>query len=519
MRRTLPGFWLGVTFLSLMAAALHAEEWHRLGNYRWNSRLAVLVENPCDEPLAHALVRLPMKDLPRRLPDNLFARSAGRTAGLSGKKTAQPGHVGVVDPEARSVRLGESGGTLIPFQEYGGDVVFGVSLRPHEKKRVYIYTSREAVPAPVFEKKTATDVRAAYRSFENNLMGFRFGVGPGANTTGMAIDLFGKTAEGRGLQLRRFFAFEQEQCPMSYHKPSRWGMDVLHIGSSSGLGGVHLFAGGQTARPDSKQTSFEVLTEGPILSVVRVSAPVEIAGRKITVVRTVSMTADDRSLEDTVEVQGEPQALDGLLVGIGLNRLQKEESWKLGAEGYAYVAGSQGAPDVADVREIGLGVVFDPKAYVRTEKLDGEDGAHVVVLRPQSAGNGRVSRHRLAAYWDRDGEVASREDFEQALRRWARVRGTVPVVGVMGNVEHRKSDNEKPGFYKKPGFLFVAVNPTSEVALLPPSTALEPGTAPPRGGQTGQRQVFADARLGPLAVREVSLRQRRCCRMTTKRLL
>src|SRR5439155_13291938 len=123
---------------------------------------------------------------------------------------------------------------FVPFQVNHGVLTFAIPLKENERKHLYIYTSPQRVILPGFPPKTAVDNRHAYRSFENNLMAFRVETGPGANTTGMAIDLFGKSARGKGLRLVELY--EQGD----YHHPQYWGVDILKVGTGPGLGGAYI---------------------------------------------------------------------------------------------------------------------------------------------------------------------------------------------------------------------------------------------------------------------------------------
>jgi WD40 repeat protein len=82
----------------------HAEDWHRLGNYRWDARLAVVLENPADEALDHVPVSIPLKDLSQKLA------------------TVAPGHIGVVDPNAMGRRAGD-GRELMTLKGHSGRVI------------------------------------------------------------------------------------------------------------------------------------------------------------------------------------------------------------------------------------------------------------------------------------------------------------------------------------------------------------------------------------------------------------
>jgi len=388
---------MAVTLMMLLVGAsqcLAAEGWLELqGLGVLSNRVSVTVENPSDVPDDAALVHLPLGELGKALPD------------------AKAGQVAVVDPSVKPAPREQADKNFVPFQISEGNLIFSMPLAAHEKKTLYIYSSPSALNLPSFPAKTAYDARHAYRSFENNFIAHRMETGPGANTTGMAIDAFGKTRAGHGLRLVELY--EQGD----YHHPQKWGVDILKIGNSPGIGGVYVVSGEQMVRPNSDTTIVDCVYQGPVETVVRATGPVEIVGRKVTVTRTLTLVGDDRSIRDRVEVAGED--LKGLELGIALRNLPNEKWVEETSQGYAMVNGDNNQPGC---KAIGMAAVFKPSQYVRTATLpDEKNGAHVYVLKPSSEGT-IVSEHRFTMIWDGDGQINNPTDLEKALKRWAALR-------------------------------------------------------------------------------------------------
>ena len=183
--------------------------WIKVPDLNFTQRLGITVENPADADADSVLVHAVLADLAKTLPD------------------ARPGQLAVVDPTMNKTPARDRANEyFVPFQIDNGVLAFALPLCAHEKKDLFIYTSPAVLNMPGFPVKTGWDNRFAYRSFENNLMGFRMETGPGANTTGMAIDLFGKTAQGKGVRLQEIYEAGHD----SYHKLQYWGIDCLKLG-------------------------------------------------------------------------------------------------------------------------------------------------------------------------------------------------------------------------------------------------------------------------------------------------
>lgn len=386
-----------------------AADWIKLEGVDFTSRAAVTVENPADVDDDAALVHISMAELGTVLSD------------------AHAEQVAVVDPTTSPAKREQADKNFVPFQVSGGALIFAVPLKAHEKKQLFIYTTPKPTPLPGFPSKTSFDDRHAYRSFENNFIAFRVETGPGANTTGMAIDMFGKKKAGHGLRLVEIY--EQND----YHNPQTWGVDILKVGSGPGLGGAYVIAGDELGRASSDTTRVECVYQGPVETVIRCVAPVEVGGKKVTLTRTLTLVGDDRSVHDHLLVSGDN--LDGLSVGVGLRDLPNQTWVEKPDQGYAMVTGDHNQPGCVS---IGLSAVFDPGEYDKTVDLpDKKNGGHVYVLKPKKTSDGLVSEHRFTGIWDGDGQVNNPGDLEKTLQNWSKLRAAPVKVEIAKKLEVR----------------------------------------------------------------------------------
>lgn len=387
--------------------AARAADWFKLGETDFVARQSVLVENPgnVDDPAVS--VHLKLLDLGEAMP------------------AATKDTVAVADEMH----------AIVPFQVSGDQLIFVTPVKAHETKKFYVYAAKDPVQVPKFPAMTGTDSREAWRSFENEFTAFRVEVGDKAKTTGLAIDIFGKTAEGRGAQLKNIYASD-------YHKRQPWGIDVMKVGHGPGLGGVYLRTpDGTIGRTKAETTDFKVLYEGPVETSVQVSGPVEIGEKKFQVYRVIDMRAGERTLIDMVVVDGDPKDLKDLKIGIGLRNLPNEQVTSNADAGYATVVGDG---NQEGTEKLGLGVAFDAQEYVAppTAMADPKDGGVVYFLTPHSdngdAKGDEKSVHvhdRLAAYWDGDGWIHSSQEFETLMAQAAQLLKSSPKVTLTKEAE------------------------------------------------------------------------------------
>lgn len=396
----------GIAIFSALCSQSFAENpsrWFDLKDFGpVTQRVAITIENPANVLVEAALVHLSLKDLQRALPD------------------AKAGHLCVVDPETKSARRDATDQNFVPFQVSNDTLIFALPLKAHESKQVFIYTSPEKLNLPGFPPKTAYDDRHAYRSFENNLIAYRMETGPGANTTGMGIDAFGKTAKGRGLRLVEAY----ESGHDSYHKLSYWGIDILKVGYGPAIGGLYVIAGDALGRPQFQTTYVECIYSGPVETVVHMSAPVDVAGRKVLAERTLTLVGDDRTIRDQVRIAGDN--LDGLQLGIGIRDLPNN-SWTEKADaGYAMCTGDA---NQSGYKSVAIGAVFPKSGFSKVIPVEDDknkpgygNGGHVYVLNVKPEHGAITASNRLTMIWDGDGDINNAGDLEKALARWAAQR-------------------------------------------------------------------------------------------------
>jgi len=391
-------------FASFTAAGARAADWLHLGDTQFAARVPIKIDNPADADNPAAFVSADVLKLAQLMPQ----------------------------ASAQTICVADETNEIVPFQVRKMEkehLQFVVPVKAKSTKTVYVYAAKDPIDVPKFQPKTSTDIRQAYRSFENEFTAFRMEVGPGANTTGMAIDLFGKTRQGQGVQLKNIYKSE-------YHHRQPWGIDILKVGLGPGLGGCYIVLGDKLGRTDRYTTDFKVLYEGPVVSSVQATGPAEVEGKKFTVTRTVKCLANDRALLDQVEVKADnADDLNEIKIGLGLRDLPKQTWTEKPDAGYAFVAGDG---NQAGTKKLGLGVAFDPANYVKMQEIaDKNNGGHIYVFTPQNNNGTLKITDRLLAYWDGDGWINNPQQFESALQGYGQTMKAPPQITIAKEAEKR----------------------------------------------------------------------------------
>jgi hypothetical protein len=283
---------------------------------------------------------------------------------------------------------------------------------------------------PGFPAKSGYDARKAYHSFENWYVAFRIETGPGANTNGMSIDCWGKTKAGLGLRNVEAYQMRGE----SYHKMHYWGMDILKVGQSSGIGGLYLISGDKMAQPTYVTEFVDPVFVGSVETRLRCTGPVTLNGKTYQLTRTLNLIGDDRTIHDTVQIDGDD--LSDVQLGMGIRNFPNETWTEDPKVGYGMVAGDANQPGY---KSVAISTTFSPSEYVKTIPLtDVENGGHIYVFNPTTRTDHSLvfGEHRLTMIWDQDGQINNANDLHKAVVRWATLRDQ-PVKFTLGQMENK----------------------------------------------------------------------------------
>ena len=228
-----------------------------------------------------------------------------------------------------------------------------------------------------------------------------------------AIDVFGKMTEKMVLQDVGQDGFD------SYHEPADWGMDIMKVGESLGLGTIGIWSDDRANRiADTDSISCEINASGPVYSEIETNYYGWNAGSMNTDVRSLlSISAGSRLTYHEVMTSSE---LDNLCTGIAIDKSANFLFSKPESTGWLYVA-SYGQQSLAD-DNVGLAVLFRSVDLIEIT----EDALNkVVVLKPSE---NIISYYFLAA-WEKELDgIQGEDEFVQYLEQTVSMLNNPPAV-------------------------------------------------------------------------------------------
>lgn len=215
-----------------------------------------------------------------------------------------------------------------------------------------------------------------------------------------AIDIFGKKTPNMVLQNVGQDGFD------SYHEMSDWGMDVLKVGESLGIGSLAMWHEGKAQRvAQTDSVMCAIVANGAVYSQIQTKYfGWKVGGGAYNVVSNLSITAGSRLTKHEVEIDGDPQNLcTGIVKLDSTVALTAPES----NAGWTYLAtyGKQSlVPD-----KLGMAVLYRKSDLIEVTE---DQHSRVVVLKPVA---GRLTYYFLGAWEQEPGGIASAEAFAAYL--------------------------------------------------------------------------------------------------------
>ncbi len=220
-----------------------------------------------------------------------------------------------------------------------------------------------------------------------------------------AIDIFGKKVPDIVLRSVGQDGFE------SYHQMSTWGMDILKVGESLGIGSIGMWLGGKAHRVSTTDSVFcEIVLDGPVQSLVRTKYfGWQLGDGSYDLVSELSIIAGSRITTHSLSISGDPP---NLCTGIVKDPSAELFFAKGGGEwGYLATYGKQSLANDS----LGMAIIFRQSDLIECTE---DEHSHVLVLRPQ---NGRLVYHFLGAWEQEPGGIKTKQEFvkylEQTLQR------------------------------------------------------------------------------------------------------
>ena len=240
--------------------------------------------------------------------------------------------------------------------------------------------------------------------WESDKVGFRFYL-----DWRNAIDIFGKKVPDMVLQNVGLDGFE------SYHNPADWGMDILKVGESLGVGSIAIWEDGKANRVAvTDSVDCAIVANGPLYSQVRTRYfGWKVGSGAYNLVSNLSITAGSRITKNQLKITGDANNLcSGLAKHENTEYLQSDPA----QGGWAYIA-IYGQQSLAGDK-LGTAVFYNTDDLI---EISEDELNYVVVLKPYQ---NQIIYYFLAA-WEQEPEgIKSIEEFKNYLNETIRSMDT-----------------------------------------------------------------------------------------------
>ncbi|MBN1780559.1 DUF4861 domain-containing protein [bacterium] len=226
-----------------------------------------------------------------------------------------------------------------------------------------------------------------------------------------AIDIFGKKMPVMVLQ-----DLGQDESE-SYHEMADWGMDILKVGESLGIGSVGMWVNSHAERVSNTDSVIcEITDNGPVYSRIRTGYYGWKPGfLSYNLISELSICAGSRMTKQTLHIQGNPPNLC-----TGIVKLDSTEVLTVDGQHWQVLA-TWGKQSLANDR-LGMAVLYRKDDLI---EITEDDLNHIAVLKPRG---GELVYYFLAAWEKESAGIQTREQFDQYLESSIQELDTPPMV-------------------------------------------------------------------------------------------
>ena len=214
-----------------------------------------------------------------------------------------------------------------------------------------------------------------------------------------AIDIFGKKVNDMVLPQVGMDGYE------SYHEISDWGMDILKVGSSLGIGTVGYWDGKNAERvAETDSVICEITADEDLYSEIVIDYyGWKVADKSVDLQASLSITAGSRATHQQITCN---KNLDNLCTGIV--KLEKTRVFSGDSTlAWNYLA-TWGEQSLAG-DSLGMAVIFQQK---KLQKITEDEYSYVIVLTPEN----KIVDYYFLAAWEQEPEgIKNYKDFKKYL--------------------------------------------------------------------------------------------------------
>ncbi|MBN1406614.1 MAG: DUF4861 domain-containing protein [Calditrichaceae bacterium] len=211
-----------------------------------------------------------------------------------------------------------------------------------------------------------------------------------------ATDIFGKRTHEMVLQDVGLDGFD------SYHEMSDWGMDILKVGDSFGIGTWGMWAAGKAHRvAETDQVVCTITVNGPVQSKIRTNYDGwNVSETKYNLVSTLTINAGSRLTRNELEINGTPENLCTGIVKLDSTEVIKSDSQD-GKWQYFSTWGRQSLNN----DNLGMAIFYKQSDLI---SLAEDNLNHLIILKPA---DGKVSYYFAAAWEKEPNGITTKKQF------------------------------------------------------------------------------------------------------------
>lgn len=284
------------------------------------------------------------------------------------------------------------------------------------KNREYMggtFKNVEYLRVPPEHKDHSWFIRYEGPGWESDKVGYRFYL-----DQRNATDVFGKLTADMVLQNVGLDGFD------SYHNIQPWGMDVMKVGKSLGIGSIGTIVNGVTSRVElTDSVNCQIVENGNVYSSILTNYyGWKIGGKKQDVKSRLIIHAGTRITQQLLDVSNVPE---NIATGIVKDKAAPLFSNKGDGHHFGFIAtyGNQSL----NTDGLGLAVFYDPKDAL---ELTEDENSHIVKLKPN---HGKITYYFLSAWEKEPGGIKDEKQFKDYINRVALELANPVKVEVVGN--------------------------------------------------------------------------------------
>ncbi|HEX6225285.1 MAG TPA: DUF4861 domain-containing protein [Chryseolinea sp.] len=371
----------------------------------------VTVTNPIDASRENVLVVVPSKELPKTFNHLAFlVMDDGKEipSQYNATESHDSGiafvldHVGASETRSITIRFHPSANNP---RKYPKRTQAEISYKRGGswKNREYIggnFENAAFLRVPPEHKDHSWFIRYEGPGWESDKVGYRFYL-----DQRNATDVFGKVTTEMILQKVGLDGFD------SYHQMQPWGMDVMKVGKSLGIGSVGSFVNGEAIRvAKTDSVTCQIAENGSVYSSILTKYyGWNLGDKKHDLYSHLAIHAGTRVTQHRLTVTSDIENIATGIVKDTSATLIKND----GDAGHlAYIA-TYGKQSL-NADNLGLAVFYDSGSAIETTD---DTFSHVVTLKPQ---HGKVNYYFLSAWEKEPAGIKNQTQFEAYLRHVAR---------------------------------------------------------------------------------------------------